>query len=96
MTKKLKINLRNGLIGIIILVAGVIFGIVLLGQNQDYRNKAKEILNQSYTVCHRVGVTDNRWEEITVKTEELSTRLNQGDIFGECPENLLDKSTPKQ
>jgi hypothetical protein len=95
MSKKVNNNIRNGLIGIVILVFGVVFGIILLGQNQDYRNKAKEILNQSYSICHRVGVTDNRWEDITVKTEELSTRLNQGDIFGKCPENLLNSNSLK-
>jgi len=90
MTKKVSKNIKSGLLGIFILLAGVIAGILLLGQNQDYRNKAKEVLKQTYTVCHRVGVTDNRWEEIVVKTEDLSLRLNQGDIFGKCPRELLD------
>lgn len=89
MDKKAVRNIRNGLIGIVILVSGVVAGILLLGQNLDYRNRAKEMLDQVYVVCHRVGVTDNRWEEIEVKAMDLSTRLNQGDIFGNCPKNLL-------
>ena len=90
MAKKAVMNVRNGLLGILILVIGVVAGIFLLGQNLDYRNSAKGILDQKYVVCHRVGVTDNRWEEIVVKTEELSTRLNAGDIFGNCPKDLPD------
>jgi len=89
MVKRVRDNIRNGLIGIVILLVGVVAGIFLLDQNSlDFRNKAKEVLEQKHTVCHRVGVTDNRWEEIVVTTEELSLRLNEGDIFGNCPDGV--------
>lgn len=94
MVKKVKSKIINGIIGIVILLLGVISGIFLLNQNLDYRNRAKEILNQEYVVCHRVGVTDNRWEEIKVKAEDLSTRLNSGDIFGNCPRNGSNTTDP--
>jgi hypothetical protein len=96
MVKRLRANLLSGLIGVGILVLGVVVGIFLVSQNQDYRNRAKEILNQTYTVCHRVGVTDNRWEEITVTAEELSQRLNEGDIFGKCPEGAVNGLNKQQ
>ena len=89
MVKRVRNNILNGVIGVVILLVGVVAGILLLGRDSlDFRNKAMEILEQTYVVCHRVGVTDNRWEEIVVTTEELSTRLNQGDIFGNCPSDI--------
>ena len=83
MTKK---KLHSSILGIIILISGVIIGIILVGQAQYFRNKAKEIPSDTYTICHKTGDTEKAWEELIVAKEELSERINEGDIFGECPE----------
>ena len=79
-------NIHSNLLGIIILISGVIIGVILVGQAQYFRNKAKEVPPETYTICHKTGNSENPWEEITVNKDELSQRINDGDIFGECPE----------
>lgn len=82
-----KTNIRSGILGIIILVIGVIVGLILIDQTQDFSNKAREKVSKTYTVCHKSEVSGGSvWEEIEVNQEELSTHLNHGDIFGKCPD----------
>ena len=81
-------DLKSNLLGILILLVGVIVGVVLVRQTQVFKNKAKEISAEKYMICHKTGDPKLSWEQITVNADELPLYLNNGDIFGECPEDL--------
>ncbi|KKQ51795.1 hypothetical protein A2865_03220 [Candidatus Woesebacteria bacterium RIFCSPHIGHO2_01_FULL_39_17] len=82
MAKKQKSTL--GLLGILLLVIGVAAGVILVMQVQDFRNKAKELENETFVVCHKEEGGDY-WSLIEVKESELEEYLNRGDILGGCP-----------
>jgi hypothetical protein len=73
---------HNKLLGILILMAAVLFGIILVKQDQDFRNKAKSI-DARVIICHKNTVADT-WQEMYVNYEELNSHLNHGDILGGC------------
>ncbi len=81
-------NLKSSLLGILILVAGVIVGIILVNQTQSFKNSAKQNLEKEYTVCHKTGDSNMPWKEIDATADELPEYLNSGDIFGTCPDDL--------
>lgn len=83
-----KKDLKSSFLGVLILLLGVVVGVILVRQTQEFRNKAKEAAENLYTVCHKTGDAQDSWTEVEVKSEELSKYLNGGDIFGECPEEL--------
>lgn len=74
-----------GLFGVLFLASGILMGVLLVRQDQDFRNKAKEPDNSKVTICHR----NNKgfWEELTVSYDELKQYIDSGDILGECPVN---------
>ena len=78
-------DLKRGILGILILLVGIIIGVILVGQTQSFKNKAKERTQQTYTICHKTGISASPWEEIQVDAEKLPQYLNAGDIFGKCP-----------
>lgn len=82
---------KSNLLGIIILIIGVIVGVLLVEQTQDFKNSAMEKVENSYTVCHKTGDPLKPWEEVKVSSEELSKYLNAGDIFGECSDELFNQ-----
>ena len=77
-------DFKKGVLGIIILVVGIIIGVILVGQTQSFKNKAKET-QQKYTICHNTGDSNNPRVEISVDADKLPEYLNSGDIFGKCP-----------
>lgn len=82
-----KKGLKTGILGIVILMVGVIVGLILIDQTQDFRNTAKEQNGKGYTVCHKEEVPGGIfWYEVTIGQGELSIHLNHGDIFGKCPD----------
>ena len=81
-----KRDIKTGILGVVILVVGVVVGLILINQTQEFRNAAKEEVEKEYVVCHKEMVAGGEvWSEIYVTQEELSERLNNGDIFGNCP-----------
>ena len=80
---------KSNLVGIVILLLGVIVGVFLIGQTTSFKNSAMVKVENKYKICHKTGDIDKPWEELEVNSEELSTYLNNGDIFGECPQELL-------
>jgi hypothetical protein len=82
-------SLRSSLFGILILMIGLLMGILLVDQTQSFKNKAKENMEKIYTVCHKTGDDRKPWEQIEATAQELPAYLNAGDIFGECPEELM-------
>lgn len=83
-----KKDIKTGILGVAILVLGVIVGLILINQTQEFRNAAKENVDKKYIICHKETVnSEESWSEISVSQEELSEYLNTGDIFGNCPES---------
>lgn len=78
-------KIHSNILGIIILLIGVIIGVILVMQTQEFRNKAKGVPEKIYTICHKTEDPYNPWQEIQVSQDELSVYINQGDIFGNCP-----------
>ena len=78
-------DFKKGILGILILVVGIVIGVILVGQTQSFKNKAKEQTQQKYTICHKTGDGTNPRVEISVDAEKLPQYLNAGDIFGKCP-----------
>jgi len=64
---------------------GVLAGLLLVNQVQDFRNKAKESANKTFTICHKNTFGEIVWEELEVSQGDLKVYLDQGDILGECP-----------
>jgi cell division protein FtsN len=78
-------DLKRSVLGVLILVVGIIIGVILVGQTQSFKNKAKEQTQQKYTICHKTGNPSNPEIEISVDAEQLPEYLDAGDIFGKCP-----------
>ena len=76
------------LLGVFVLMVGVFAGVILVDQVQDFRNRAKEKAVRTYTICHKNISKEGDWEQITVEQEYLEEYLNQGDILGECPDEI--------
>ncbi|OGM04607.1 hypothetical protein A2715_02280 [Candidatus Woesebacteria bacterium RIFCSPHIGHO2_01_FULL_39_32] len=74
------------LLGVFVLMIGVLAGVILVDQVQDFRNKAKEKEIRTFSICHK-NQEERKWEQITVEQENLEEHLNHGDILGECPED---------
>lgn len=84
MNKLKESNFALGVLGVLFLALGVLVGVMLVGQNQDFRNRAKESVgNEKATICHKNNI--GFWEEIDVDYDDLRFYLNSGDILGECP-----------
>lgn len=83
-------DFKKNIVGVLILLIGVVVGLILVDQTQVFKNKAKELDSQSYVVCHKTDDPEIPWEEIMVKSVDLTEYLNAGDIFGNCPEGYLE------
>ncbi len=68
------------------MVLGVLFGVLLIKQNQDIRNRANEEKENKATVCHKTGSDSHPWEQIEVSENALKAHVDHGDIIGNCPE----------
>lgn len=73
------------LFGLAILVVGILAGVLLIQQSQEYREKAKKTGNNQTTICHLVSREDNMWLQMKVERVNLQKHIDHGDILGECP-----------
>ena len=77
-------------VGILVLMIGVLVGLILVQQSQEYREKASEVENRTVIICHKTGLSGRPWVEMNVAESELKDYLDAGDIIGGCsnlPEN---------
>ncbi len=72
---------------VLVLTAGVAFGVTLVKQSQDYRNQAAELKEHKTTICHKTGSDSNPWVQIEVSDNSVESHLSHGDIQGNCPES---------
>lgn len=72
-----------GLFGVLVLASGILMGVLLVRQDQNFRNKAKEVDQSEVTICHRNS--GGFWEEIKVTYDQLKEYIDSGDILGKCP-----------
>ena len=75
----------GSLVGVLVLTAGIVFGVTLVKQEQDIRNKAAEVKEHKVEVCHKTGSESNSWVQIEVSENALESHLSHGDIQGNCP-----------
>jgi len=84
-----KKGILSNFVGIFILMIGVIAGVILVDEVQDFKNRAKEKEVRVYTICRRIENSEDEWEEIKVDKDKLEENLNQGAILGKCPKDLI-------
>lgn len=70
--------------GILVLMVGVLVGLLLVQQSQEYREKASGVEERMVTICHKTGLPERPWVEMEVVESELKDFLDAGDIIGEC------------
>ena len=70
---------------LLIMLIGVAAGILLIGQTQEFREKAKQEKKVKYKICHKTGSSENPWQQIEVDEAALKAHIDHGDIIGECP-----------
>lgn len=75
----------SGLFGIGFLVLGLSMGVLLVQQEQDFRERADEIKKHKVTICHKTGSDKNEWIQIEVSENAVESHLSNGDIAGNCP-----------
>src|SRR3989344_3201539 len=75
----------GSLVGVLVLTAGIVFGVTLVKQEQDIRNKAAEIKEHKINVCHKTGSDSNSWVQIEISENAVESHLAHGDIQGNCP-----------
>ena len=73
-----------GLLGILLLMIGLAAGVILVMQVQDFRNKAKELQEEEFVVCHKEADGDY-WSVTIIGEGDLEQSLKNGDILGGCP-----------
>lgn len=73
------------ILGLVILVVGVLAGVLLIQQSQEYREKAAKLEARQVTICHLESREDNLWFEMKVLPENLQKHIDQGDLLGKCP-----------
>lgn len=64
-------------------MVGLVAGLVLIGQTQDIRQRAKE--NEKVKICHHTGSDTNPYVPIEVDEHAVRAHLDQGDTLGDCP-----------
>lgn len=84
MTRKF-LKLGSNFFVVLVLLLSIVAGVLLVAQSQDIRNKAKEMLEQKVSVCHKTGSDTNPWQQIEVSENALKAHLDHGDILGSCP-----------
>lgn len=84
---------KRDLLGIAILVLGILAGLLLVRQSQEFRERAQWLETYKYILCHKTGSPDSPWKEIQVAQEELQEHLDHGDVLGECPLDVLTPPT---
>jgi hypothetical protein len=75
----------TGIITLSLLVSGIFFGVILVREEQDIRNQAKELKEHKVVVCHKAGA--DKWVQIEISERALQAHLDHGDIRGNCPED---------
>jgi len=75
---------KKDLVGILILMIGVLVGLLLVQQSQEYREKASENEERMVMICHKTDLSGRPWVEMEVAESELKDYLDAGDIIGEC------------
>lgn len=75
---------KKDLVGILVLMVGVLVGLLLVQQSQEYREKASEAEVRMVLICHKTGLSGRGWVEMEVAESELKDYLDAGDIIGEC------------
>lgn len=71
------------ILSMIALVGGVVAGVVLVQQNQDFREKASK--ENKVKVCHKTGSGEHPWQQIEVAEPAVQSHLDHGDMIGDCP-----------
>lgn len=84
---------KSSVLGIVILVLGIVAGVFLIQQSQEFRERADLKKEQMIVICHRVSNGETVWEEIEVPESELEVHINHGDLLGNCPDSfeLIDR-----
>ena len=86
---------KKGLLGILILILGLFAGLILIKRSQEFRERAQEDDESTYTVCHKTNFVDKPWEEIeVVGAEALQYHLSIGDKLGPCDFSLTPTLWP--
>ena len=75
---------KKDLVGILVLMVGVLVGVLLVQQSQEYREKASEVEERMVLICHKTDSLREPWVEMEVAESELKDYLDAGDIIGEC------------
>lgn len=97
MLKIIKVALiisKKDFLKVFIISIGVLAGLLLLKQSQDFREKAQTESNRLYTICHKTGNPDSPWEEIEIGEDEIYYHLSHGDRVGQCRFNSEPTATP--
>ncbi len=71
---------------LLIMLIGIVAGILLIDQTQEFREKAKQEEKIKYKVCHKTGSTETPWMQIEVDENALKVHVDHGDITGDCPQ----------
>ncbi|MBN1168902.1 hypothetical protein JXA63_03340 [Candidatus Woesebacteria bacterium] len=83
---------KTGIIGIVVLIIGLLAGVFLVQQSQEFREKAGDGDQQMVVICHRLDNGETLWEEIEVSEGELENYMDQGSLIGTCPPNFKIRS----
>lgn len=89
---------KTSLVGILLLIIGLVAGVFLVQQSQEFRERAGLKKEQMIVVCHRAVVEEDFWEEIEVLESELKLHIDHGDLLGNCPDSFkrADLGTPER
>jgi hypothetical protein len=79
---------KSSIVGVIVLVLGLLAGVFLIQQSQEFRERAGVEEEQMIVICHRVPNNGASWEEIEVSEDELGAYIDQGDLLGNCPDDF--------
>lgn len=85
----------SGILGVLVLTAGVFLGVALVKQEQDIRNKADEMKEHKVAVCHKTESQEKPWVQIEISENALNAHLEHGDIQGSCPSEDKDDDEDK-
>lgn len=81
-------NIKN-ILGVLLLMVGLIAGVFLVQQSQEFRERAGLEKEQLVVVCHKSLQQEGAWEEIEVSESNLEEHIDHGDILGNCPKDFV-------
>ncbi len=84
---------KSNIIGVVILMLGVVFGVILVQQSQEYRERAASRVGKTVTICYKDEAT-GEWGQINIEENQLRMFLDKGAMVGTCIEGSIPTVIP--